>query len=73
VVDVSKGSTPGGPGVNLTKGQAISLQKKDGGTLTAVRMGLGWQAALLAPTDPVLTSSIVLMSVFSFGRASRAR
>ena len=31
--------------VNLTKGQAISLQKSDGGTLTAVRMGLGWQAA----------------------------
>ncbi|MFJ5553097.1 MULTISPECIES: TerD family protein [unclassified Streptomyces] len=31
--------------VNLSKGQAISLQKADGGTLTAVRMGLGWQAA----------------------------
>lgn len=31
--------------VNLSKGQAISLQKSDGGTLTAVRMGLGWQAA----------------------------
>jgi tellurium resistance protein TerZ len=31
--------------VNLSKGQAISLEKKDGGTLTAVRMGLGWQAA----------------------------
>ena len=31
--------------VNMTKGQAISLQKNDGGTLTAVRMGLGWQAA----------------------------
>src|SRR3954453_9043727 len=29
----------------MTKGQAISLQKADGGTLTAVRMGLGWQAA----------------------------
>ena len=29
----------------MTKGQAISLQKSDGGTLTAVRMGLGWQAA----------------------------
>lgn len=44
MVDVSKGGAPGG-GVNLTKGQAISLQKRDGGTLTAVRMGLGWQAA----------------------------
>lgn len=31
--------------VNLSKGQAISLEKSDGGTLTAVRMGLGWQAA----------------------------
>ncbi|MFF4043304.1 MULTISPECIES: TerD family protein [unclassified Streptomyces] len=31
--------------VNMTKGQAISLEKKDGATLTAVRMGLGWQAA----------------------------
>jgi tellurium resistance protein TerZ len=31
--------------VNMTKGQQISLQKSDGGTLTAVRMGLGWQAA----------------------------
>lgn len=29
----------------MTKGQAISLEKADGGTLTAVRMGLGWQAA----------------------------
>ncbi|GHF66597.1 export associated protein [Streptomyces mashuensis] len=31
--------------VNLSKGQGISLKKADGGTLTAVRMGLGWQAA----------------------------
>ncbi|RKN41631.1 TerD family protein [Streptomyces hoynatensis] len=31
--------------INMSKGQAISLQKSDGGTLTAVRMGLGWQAA----------------------------
>jgi len=31
--------------VNLSKGQAISLEKSDGGTLTAVRMGLGWKAA----------------------------
>jgi tellurium resistance protein TerZ len=31
--------------VNMTKGQAISLQKGDGGALTAVRMGLGWKAA----------------------------
>jgi tellurium resistance protein TerZ len=29
----------------LSKGQAISLEKNDGATLTAVRMGLGWQAA----------------------------
>ncbi|MEU9114019.1 TerD family protein [Streptomyces sp. NPDC048483] len=31
--------------VNLSKGQGISLQKADGGTLTAVRMGLGWRSA----------------------------
>ncbi|AZS83443.1 TerD family protein [Streptomyces griseoviridis] len=31
--------------VNLNKGQQISLSKSDGGELTAVRMGLGWQAA----------------------------
>ncbi|WP_030741586.1 TerD family protein [Streptomyces sp. NRRL S-31] len=31
--------------VNLTKGQQISLNKSDGTALTAVRMGLGWQAA----------------------------
>ncbi|MEU2789176.1 TerD family protein [Streptomyces sp. NPDC007100] len=31
--------------VNLSKGQGISLAKSDGGTLTAVRMGLGWRAA----------------------------
>ncbi|OKI08318.1 Tellurium resistance protein terZ [Streptomyces sp. CB02923] len=31
--------------VNLFKGQGISLAKSDGGTLTAVRMGLGWRSA----------------------------
>ncbi|QPP09436.1 TerD family protein [Streptomyces bathyalis] len=31
--------------VNLSKGQAISLTKNDGGDLSAVRMGLGWKAA----------------------------
>lgn len=31
--------------VNLSKGQAVSLRKSDGGSLAAVRMGLGWQAA----------------------------
>ncbi|MFJ6569017.1 TerD family protein [Streptomyces sp. NPDC091292] len=31
--------------VNLSKGQQISLSKSDGGALTVVRMGLGWQAA----------------------------
>ncbi|GHE71114.1 TerD family protein [Streptomyces capitiformicae] len=30
--------------INLSKGQQISLNKADGNTLTAVRMGLGWQA-----------------------------
>ncbi|MFE7855705.1 TerD family protein [Streptomyces sp. NPDC057403] len=31
--------------VNLNKGQQISLSKYDGTALSAVRMGLGWQAA----------------------------
>jgi tellurium resistance protein TerZ len=31
--------------INLTKGQQISLSKSDGGALSTVRMGLGWQAA----------------------------
>ena len=31
--------------VNLSKGQTVSLQKRGGGTLTRVRMGLGWDAA----------------------------
>jgi tellurium resistance protein TerZ len=31
--------------VNLAKGQQISLIKSDGGVLSVVRMGLGWQAA----------------------------
>ncbi|MFF2846451.1 TerD family protein [Streptomyces sp. NPDC058001] len=31
--------------VNMSKGQQISLSKSDGGALTVVRMGLGWQAA----------------------------
>jgi tellurium resistance protein TerZ len=30
--------------VSLSKGQTVSLQKNDGGTLTQVRMGLGWDA-----------------------------
>lgn len=30
--------------VNLSKGQSVSLTKSSGGTLTRVRMGLGWDA-----------------------------
>jgi tellurium resistance protein TerZ len=30
--------------VNLSKGQRVSLEKTGGGTLTRVRMGLGWDA-----------------------------
>jgi tellurium resistance protein TerZ len=30
--------------VNLTKGQKVSLAKRGGGTLSVVRMGLGWDA-----------------------------
>ncbi|MBT8224141.1 MAG: TerD family protein [Dactylosporangium sp.] len=40
---------PGGP-VNLTKGERVSLRKRDGSGLTRVRMGLGW--------DPVRTRSL---------------
>lgn len=31
-------------GVNLTKGQTVSLVKESGGSLSQVRMGLGWDA-----------------------------
>jgi tellurium resistance protein TerZ len=31
-------------GINLTKGQSVSLAKNDGSSLTHVRMGLGWDA-----------------------------
>src|SRR4051794_20991375 len=31
-------------GVSLSKGQSVSLVKGGGGTLTKVRMGLGWDA-----------------------------
>ncbi|GGU70053.1 export associated protein [Streptomyces albospinus] len=31
--------------VNMSKGQKVSLSKSDGGALSVVRMGLGWQAA----------------------------
>lgn len=30
--------------ITLTKGQRVSLEKRGGGTLTRVRMGLGWDA-----------------------------
>jgi tellurium resistance protein TerZ len=30
--------------ISLNKGQSVSLQKSDGGGLTRVRMGLGWDA-----------------------------
>src|ERR1700754_41811 len=30
--------------ISLTKGQTVSLKKNGGGTLTHVRMGLGWDA-----------------------------
>ena len=31
-------------GVSLSKGQSVSLVKQDGGSLSQVRMGLGWDA-----------------------------
>jgi len=30
--------------ISLSKGQTVSLEKRGGGTLTTVRMGLGWDA-----------------------------
>ncbi|MFJ9518532.1 TerD family protein [Kitasatospora sp. NPDC101801] len=58
--------------VNLAKGQGISLRKSDGGALSVVRMGLGWQAAprkgflaKLTARDIDLDASAVL---FSAGR-----
>ena len=33
--------------INLNKGQSVSLAKQDGGTLTRVRMGLGWDAKIV--------------------------
>lgn len=32
-------------GINLSKGQSINLKKNDGGSLTRVSMGLGWDVA----------------------------
>ncbi|WP_103503753.1 MULTISPECIES: TerD family protein [Streptomyces] len=57
-------------GVNLSKGQAISLEKADGGGLTAVSMGLGWAAVrrsgflgkLFGSGDIDLDASAVLFS-----------
>ena len=47
--------------VNLSKGQRISLMKSGGGTLTKVRMGLGWDAVkkrgLFGYTPPPTTTN----------------
>ncbi|WP_149182091.1 TerD family protein [Streptomyces sp. TRM49041] len=56
--------------VNLTKGQQISLEKTGGGTLSVVRMGLGWQASpkkgflarLTGPNEIDLDASAVLFA-----------
>ncbi|WP_059009280.1 TerD family protein [Streptomyces specialis] len=72
--------------VNLSKGQAISLEKSGGGGLSTVRMGLGWQAAarkkggllkrLMGGGDIDLDASAVLFSggnaedVVYFGKLS---
>ena len=36
--------------ISLAKNQTIDLKKSDGGTLTKVRMGLGWDERAAAPT-----------------------
>ncbi|WP_374987134.1 TerD family protein [Streptomyces fradiae] len=54
----------------MTKGQQISLEKTGGGTLSVVRMGLGWQAAprkgllarLTGPAEVDLDASAVLFA-----------
>lgn len=33
--------------INLSKGQTVNLTKQDGGTLSRVRMGLGWDAKII--------------------------
>ncbi|MEU7565742.1 TerD family protein [Streptomyces fradiae] len=56
--------------ITLTKGQQISLEKKGGGALSVVRMGLGWQAAprkgllarLTGPAEVDLDASAVLFA-----------
>ncbi len=56
--------------ITLTKGQQISLEKTGGGTLSVVRMGLGWQAAprkgllarLTGPAEVDLDASAVLFA-----------
>ena len=35
--------------ISLAKNQTIDLKKSDGGTLTKVRMGLGWDERAAAP------------------------
>ena len=47
-------------GLSLQKGQSLSLTKSDGGSLSRVRMGLGWDSA--APTKRGL-----------FGRVNRTQ
>ena len=33
--------------INLNKGQSVNLAKQDGGQLTRVRMGLGWDTKIV--------------------------
>lgn len=42
--------------VNLQKGQKISLEKEAGGTLTQVKMGLGWDVATSGKSGGFLSS-----------------
>ena len=53
--------------ISMSKGQKVSLAKRGGGSLTVVRMGLGWDAdsksvvvELLAVIEEEVDESVVL-------------
>ena len=58
--------------VSLTKGQKVSLEKRGGGTLTRVRMGLGWDAVKKRGLFGMRSQSIDLdASCLLFGAGGR--
>ncbi len=49
-------------GVSLSKGGNVSLTKEAGGTLTAVTVGLGWDARTTTGADFDLDASALLLN-----------